>query len=56
MSVKMPEFPEPLDHETDDEYRVRLRAWFDSVETDQDEVTNNGQWLYICQLQGIAPF
>lgn len=47
--------PEPLPTETDDQYRERLRAWFDAVPTTTSPGFQRGSWEYICSLAGIAP-
>ncbi len=47
--------PEPDDVETDDEYRVRLREWFDSVPGNDPPEMKATSWKHICDLQGITP-
>ena len=54
-----PEFPgEPRDDETDDEYRARLREWFDAVPDAPKGGPGfrRGEWEYICSLGGISPY
>ena len=55
---RRPEFPgEPRDDESDNEYRARLRAWFDAIPRDPGETDGfrRGSWGYICSLAGVSP-
>ena len=47
----------PRDEETDDEYRARLRAWFDAIPSSSNETPGFRwtSWKYICSLAGIDP-
>jgi hypothetical protein len=42
--------PEPREDETDEEFRRRLRVWFDATPGGSP-----GEWLYICALMGVDP-
>jgi hypothetical protein len=53
-----PPFPgEPRDDETDNEYRARLRAWFDAVPDGPTDGPGfrRAEWEYICSLAGVDP-
>lgn len=47
--------PEPTATETDDQYRDRLRTWFDQNPSQDSPGLRKAAWEYLCSLQGISP-
>ena len=57
VSSVIPAFPEPTDDETDNDYRERIREWFDAIPDDPyaGPGFRRTESEYICSLAGISP-
>lgn len=49
--------PEPKEAESDDQYRKRLKAWFETTGKAGENTAGfrQAEWEYLCSLAGIEP-